>query len=112
MRRAARNTEANGRVIPDDRAKKASEQDVLIHEMKINEAFAHGGGDGGAKGEWGDEVPSRGPDDGPKWAQDTRGNDGGDGTGGVVPAIGEIECQADENDDDEEMETVHALCAP
>src|SRR6185437_743880 len=107
VRGAAGNAEADGGVVPDDGAEESGEKDVFVDEAEVNEAFAHGGGDGGAVDERGDEVPECSPDDGPERRENARGDDAGNGAGGIVPAIGEVEDQAYGDDDEEEVEAGH-----
>ena len=80
---------------------------MLIDELDVDHAFANCAGDGSAKNEGGDEVPERGPKDGAEGREDAGGDDGGDGIGGVVPAIGEFEGQSEEDDDYEKRKASH-----
>jgi len=47
-------------------------------------------------------VPESGPGYGAEGREHARGDDRGDGIGGVVPAVRELEGKGQENDDDEE----------
>src|SRR5579872_3280865 len=109
VRRATGNSELNGGVIPDNRAHQSGEQHLLIDEVQVDEAFAHGRGHCGAEGERRDEIPECRPYYRPRGPKHSRRNNRRDGAGGVVPAIGEVKHQADDNDDGQQVEGVHAL---
>ena len=54
-----------------------------------------------------DEIPEGGPEDSAEGRQDTGGDDGGDGIGGVVPAVREFEGEGEADCKDDEGEAVH-----
>ena len=83
------------------------QQDCLVDHFDVNHAFANGAGDGGAEDEGGDEIPEGGPGDGAKRCENARGDDGGDGVGGVVPAVGKLESECEGYNDDKEVEAIH-----
>src|SRR6266404_7550009 len=73
--------------VPTDGAEQAGEKDLLVDEFDVNHAFADGAGNSGAEDERGDEVPEGGPSDSTEGREYARGDYGGDGVGGVVPAV-------------------------
>ena len=91
VRRAGREAEDEGDCVPGNRAEQASEQDLLVHHFDVNHAFADGASDGGPEKECRDEVPEGGPSDGAERGEHARRDNGGDGIGGVVPAVREFE---------------------
>ena len=110
--RAGGEAENEGDQVPGNRAKQTGEKDLLIDKLDVNHAFADGAGDGSTEDESGDEIPESGPGDGTEGREHTGGNDGGDGIGGVVPAVREFEGQGKEDDDEEEGEASHEVpCA-
>src|SRR6266436_46992 len=110
--RAGGEAENEGNEVPGNRAKQAGEKDLLIDELDVNHAFANGAGDGSAEDEGGDEIPEGGPGDSAKGREHASGDHGGDGIGGVVPAVREFEGQGKEDDDEEERKTSHEVpCA-
>src|SRR6266446_1165046 len=110
--RAGGEAENEGNEVPGNRAKQAGEKDLLIDELDVNHAFANGAGDGSAEDEGGDEIPDGRPGDSAKGREHARGDHGGDGIGGVVPAVREFEGQGKEDDDAEEREASHEVpCA-
>ncbi len=87
--------------------KQAGEQDGLVHGFDVNHAFADGVRDGGAEHEDGDEIPEGGPENRTEWRQNTSGDDGSDGIGGVVPTVGELEGEGEEDNGEKELEVSH-----
>ena len=75
----------------------------------MNHPRADGLGNGGAEDKCGDEIPKGGPKDGVSGSQHASGDDGGDGVGGVMPAVGEIEGKSDGDNQDDEMKTTHGV---
>ena len=65
----------------------------MIDDGRIDDAFADGAGHMQAKHRESDKVEERRPQHGPLGRQHTRGNDGGDGVGGVMKAVHKIEHQ-------------------
>src|SRR5271157_1617482 len=100
-------SQCEGKEVPHDRAEQAGEKHLLIHHFDVDHPFADGAGDGGAEDEGGDEIPEGGPEDGAKRGQNARGDDGGDGIGGVVPAVRELEGEGDADGKGNESEAVH-----
>src|SRR6266849_1881821 len=100
-------TQNEGDQVPSNRAQQASEEDLLIDELDVNHALANGAGDGGAENAGGNEIPESGPEDGAEGREHAGGDHGGNGVGGIVPAVREFEGQGEENDDDEEGKASH-----
>src|SRR5437016_14529849 len=73
----------------------------------MNQALGNGLGDGRAEPEGGHKIKESGPNDGAERRKDASGYDGGDGIGGVVPAIGEFKGESNRDDDEEESEAAH-----
>src|SRR5881409_1769559 len=73
----------------------------------MNQALGNGLGDGRAEPEGGHKIKERGPNDGAEGCKDASGYDGGDGIGGVMPAIGKFKSKSDGDDDEEQTEAVH-----
>jgi len=73
----------------------------------VNHAFADGAGDSGAEEKCRDEIPKGSPRDGAEGREDARGNNRGDGIGGVVPAVREFEREREGDDEKEEREAGH-----
>jgi len=72
------------------RAQRA-ENDVVIDDGRIDDAFTYGGGDREAEHEERDEVEERRPGDRPVRAHGAGGDDGGDRVGCVVKAVEKVE---------------------
>jgi hypothetical protein len=49
----------------------------------------------------GNKIENGSPDDGLPRVQDPGGDDGGDGVGRIMHAVGEVESQGDEDDEDD-----------
>ncbi len=111
VRRTCREPEDQSDEIPSDGAEEAGKDHLLIDEVKTNQAFADSAGHGSTKEKCRDEIPEGGPGYGAEGREDARGDDGGDGIGGVMPAVGEFERKCESDDDEKEMKTVHGLCA-
>src|SRR5467141_796299 len=92
--------------VPGDGTEEAGEEHLFVHQFDTDHPLADGLGHGGPENEGGDEVPESCPDDGAEGRQDASGDDGGDGIGGVVPAVREFEGKCQE-DDEEEGEATH-----
>src|SRR6266478_4411785 len=107
--RAGGEAENEGNEVPGNRAQQTGEQYLLIDEFDVNHAFANGAGDGSAEHEGGDEIPEGRPGDSAKGREHARGDHGGDGIGGVVPAVREFEGQGKEDDHEEKGEASHRL---
>jgi len=74
----------------------------LIDQFDLHQALADGAGDRRAEEESRDKIPESGPGNCCKGFEDARGNDGGNGIGGIVPAVREFKRQREENNDEEE----------
>ena len=84
----------------------------LFGGSKPDHPLADSAGHGSAKDKRGNEVPEGGPEDGAARTQDAGGNDGGDGIGSVMPAIGKIKDQRDGHDHDDQLKTTHGETLP
>ena len=99
MRGTGGQSEPPGDQVPGDRADQAPEDHVGRHVLQIDHPAAHGFRHAGAHDENRDEVKRSGPQHGLLRRQDARGHHGGDGIGGIVEAVDEIERQRDQDDD-------------
>src|SRR5712691_1331950 len=108
VRRAGGEAEDESDEIPGDGPEESRQKDLLIDHLNVDHAFSDGLGDGGAENEGGDEVPESGPGDGAERRQYARGDNRGDGIGGVVPAVREFEREGEEDDDEKEGEASHS----
>src|SRR4029077_15927183 len=91
--------ENEGDEIPENGPEQPGEKNLLVHHFDVNHAFADGLSDGGAEHKSREKIPESRPGDGGEWREQARGNAGGDGVRGVVPAIGELEGQRQGDDD-------------
>src|SRR6266487_6262867 len=107
VRRAGGEAEDESNEIPGDGSEESRQKNLLIDHLNVDHAFSDGLGDGSAENEGGDEVPEGGPGDGAERRQYARGDDGGNGVGGVVPAVREFEREGEEDDDEKEGEASH-----
>src|SRR6266481_423890 len=73
----------------------------------MHHALADGLGDCSAENECSDKVPEGSPGDGAERREHARGDNRGDGIGGVMPAIREFEGQGEKDDDEKKSEAVH-----
>src|SRR5579864_2419868 len=74
----------------------------------MNHALADCLGNCCTKNKCGDEIPERGPEYSFTRRKNACGDDGGDGIGGIVPAVREIKRQSDSHDNDDKLEAAHA----
>src|SRR5882762_5904343 len=107
VRGTGRQAEDQRNEVPGDSAEKAGKEHPFIHHFNTDHPLADGLGHGGAENEGSDEVPESCPDDGAKGRQDASGDHGGDGIGGVVPAVGKFEGQGEKDNDEEKGEAIH-----
>src|SRR6266705_3433659 len=108
VRRTGGEAEDESDEIPGDGPEESRQKNLLIDHLNVDHAFSDGLGDGSAENEGGDEVPESGPGDGAERCQYARGDNRGDGIGGVVPAIREFEREGEEDDDEKEGEASHS----
>ena len=104
-----RQAENQGDEIPRDSAKKAGEYHFFIDHLDVDQALGNRFRDGGAKPERGNEIKEGGPENRAERCEYARGDDGGDGIGGVVPAVREFERESDKYNDEEKGKAGHRL---
>src|SRR5579862_215820 len=104
MRRRCWKSPPPGEEIPDDRAEKSGDDDVLSDEVDADHTAANSFRDGGSEDESCYEVEKRGPNDGEFGRQHAGGDDGCDAVGGIVESVEEVEGEGDQDRDDEEDE--------
>src|SRR4029077_17070987 len=107
VRRAGGQAKNEGDEVPENGSQQPGQQDLLVHHLDVHHAFANGLGDGRAEHKSGDEIPECGPGHGAERRKHASGNNRGNGVGGVVPAIGELEDQGEDYDRDEKVEARH-----
>ena len=88
-------------------AYQAGQDYVRRDEVEGNKPGAHRFGDGRAEKEGGNEVEKGRPDHRLEGRKHAGGNDGGDGVGGIVKTVDEIEHQRDRDDEDGELVNGH-----
>ena len=108
VRRTRRQRHEPGDDIPSDGADESAADDVDVHRFGIDQFFADGLGDSGAKDKGGDEVEKCRPEDGLQGRQNARGDDGGDGVCSVVEAVEEVEDEGDGDHGIDEIEHGHS----
>src|ERR1700720_885479 len=96
-----------GNQIPDNCSQKAGEKNFLVDQLDMHHPFADGGGHRGAEYERRNEIPEGGPQDSTKGSKHAGGNDGGDGIGGIVPAIRKFKGQSQKDGYQDENESAH-----
>jgi len=77
----------------------------MIDDLGIDDALANRRGHRYAEHHERREVEKSGPRDGPLRPQNARRHDGGDGVGGVMEAVHEVERKRDQHQQDEYLET-------
>ena len=94
--------------VPDDRAHQPGEDHANDEHVLLHDILGDRVGDMRAEDEERDEVEDRGPQHSDARAQHARRHDGGDGVGGVVEAVDEVEAERDDHDGDEN-EVLHEV---
>src|SRR3989442_5521407 len=104
MRAACGEPEIPGNDVPEDRAKESAQDNGLIHLVDVDHPLADGLGNGGPKAEGSHKIEKCRPYDCLQRSEHPGGDDCGDGIGGVVEAVEEIEHQGYQDNEDDVVE--------
>jgi len=111
MRGTGWKAENQGNHIPTNGAQKSGKEDLLVDHLDVHEPLADGFGDSGAKDESRDEVPKCGPHNGAERCQNSGRNNSCDRIRRIMPAVGKLENESQNNNSKEEVEGTHGLGA-